>query len=96
VTSQHTLSAADFSSADLALSCNEISDERAAQKAKIQQANANINANRQNNEVAGAIGSLVFAPAYLATEGNYADKDAVKAAYARQDVLDRLAHFKSC
>ena len=95
-TSVHPVSPADFAPADLALTCPQIADERASLKSKIDTANGNIAANRQNNEVAGYIGSLIFLPAYLATEGNYADKDAVKAAYARQDVLNKLDVLKRC
>jgi hypothetical protein len=95
-TSQHHVTAADFAPADMALSCADVTAERASVKNKIDTANANIIANRQKNQIAGYIGGVVSPLAYLATEGNYADKDAVKAAYARQDVLDKLAVLKGC
>ena len=95
-TSTHLLSPADFTSVDLALSCADIATERTELKAKMDTANANIKANRVNNEVAGYIAGVVFLPALIATEGNYADKDAIKAAYGRQDTLDKLTALKKC
>ena len=95
-TSLGQVSAADFAPADAALSCAEIGAERADLNARMDTANANIKANRHGNQVAGYIGAVVTPFAYLATEGNYADKDAIKAAYARQDVLNKLAVLKGC
>jgi hypothetical protein len=95
-TSLGHVSAADFTVDDMVddmkLSCGQIRTERSDLKAQMDQANANIRANRTRNQVAAYIGG----PALLATEGNYADKDAIKAAYARQDVLDKLAVLKGC
>jgi phage shock protein A len=91
-TSLGHVSAADFTVDDMKLSCGQIRTERSDLKAQMDQANANIRANRTRNQVAAYIGG----PALLATEGNYADKDAIKAAYARQDVLDKLAVLKGC
>jgi hypothetical protein len=94
-TAQHHVTAADFTVADAALSCSRIAAERETVQATIQKANADVVANRQGNQVATLVGGIVPL-AYIGTEGNYADKDAIKAAYARQDVLDRLAVFKHC
>jgi phage shock protein A len=91
-TSLGHVSAADFTVEDMKLSCGQIRTERSDLKAQMDQANANIRANRTRNQVAAYIGG----PALLATEGNYADKDAIKAAYARQDILDKLAVLKGC
>jgi phage shock protein A len=91
-TSLGHVSAADFTVDDMKLSCGQIRTERSDLKAQMDQANANIRANRTRNQVAAYIGG----PALLATEGNYADKDAIKAAYARQDILDKLAVLKGC
>jgi hypothetical protein len=95
-TSLHRVSAADFAPSDMALSCTQIDGERADLNGRMEKANANIMANRHDNQVAGYFGATVMPLAYLATEGNYADKDAVKAAYARRDVLDKLVVLKGC
>ena len=94
-TSQHRATAADLAPADAALSCDQVTTERAALKAKIDAANANIAANRSSNQAATYVGAFVPL-AYIGTEGNYADKDAIKAAYARQDVLNKVAVVKNC
>jgi hypothetical protein len=94
-TAQHHVSASDFSAADGALTCDQIGAERASLKSRIDTANANIAANRSSNQAATYVGAFVPL-AYIGTEGNYADKDAIKAAYARQDVLNKLAVFKNC
>ncbi|HVZ00507.1 MAG TPA: hypothetical protein VHA35_13450 [Dongiaceae bacterium] len=94
-TSRHRVTAADFSAADAALSCSQIAAERDMLQATIRKANADVAANRESNQAATMVGAFVPL-AYIGTEGNYADKDAIKAAYARQDVLDRLAVFKHC
>jgi hypothetical protein len=95
-TSLKQVSIADFTSADAALSCAEIASERADLGARVAKANANIKENRVRNQVASSVGLLVTSFAYIATEGNYADKDAIKNAYARQDVLEKLALLKGC
>lgn len=64
--------------------------------ALIDKANANILANRTQNQVAAYVGSVLFPPAYIATEGNYKDKNDIQTAYARQDTLIALARVKSC
>jgi hypothetical protein len=94
-TAQHHATASDFTAADNALSCDQIAAERNALKTKIDTANANIAANRSTNQAATYVGALVPL-AYIGTEGNYADKDAIKAAYARQDVLSKLSVVKGC
>lgn len=95
-TSLRQVSAADFAPADVARSCAQIGTERADLRARIDIANANIAGNRRRNEIAGYVGATVLPLGYLATEGNYADKDAVKAAYARLDVLEKLSVLKHC
>jgi hypothetical protein len=94
-TSRHRVTAADLSPADAALSCEQVAAERATLKARIDAANANIAANRSSNQAATYVGAFVPL-AYIGTEGNYADKDAIKAAYARQDVLNKIAVVKNC
>jgi hypothetical protein len=95
-TSTRHLTAQDFSPADNALSCTQIGDQRGALQSGIDKANANIAANRHDNQVAGYFGAAFFPPALLATEGNYSDKDVIKAAYQRMDVLNQLSVLKSC
>jgi hypothetical protein len=95
-TSTQHASLADFTAADAALSCPQIVAEHSGLKAQMDQANANVQANRQRNQIAGFIAVTVTPLAYIATEGNDADKAAIKAAYARQDVLEKLAMLKGC
>jgi hypothetical protein len=45
--------------------------------------------------VAGYFGALFVVP-LVATEGNYSDKDIIKAAYARLDTLNKLAVYRGC
>jgi hypothetical protein len=85
-----------FAPQDAQMSCDQIGDEWAASARERQTAEQNIAANRQNNQVAGYIGAVIFPPAYIATEGNYADKDRIVALQARRDVLIELARTKSC
>jgi len=95
-TSTRHLAAADFTAQDQALSCDQIGEQRAGLHKGIDQANANIAGNRQNNQVAGYFGAVLFAPLLVATEGNYNDKDIIKAAYARLDTLNQLSVYKGC
>ena len=78
------------------MSCADISAERARITGQLNEANANIQANRTRNQVAAYIGSAVFPPAYLATEANDQDKADIQKAYARQDTLIGLARVKAC
>lgn len=94
-TSTHPVSAADFTAQDLALSCGQVDEQRTALHQGIDKANANIAGNRQTNQVAGYFGALFVVP-LVATEGNYSDKDIIKAAYARLDTLNQLAVYRSC
>jgi hypothetical protein len=96
VNSQHHLSLADFSTQDAAMSCVDIAAERSQITAQLHEANANIQANRTKNQVAGYIGVVAMPLALLATEGNDADKQALQKAYARQDTLIELGHVKAC
>lgn len=91
-----TISLQDFSPEDRALSCEQIAAERRQISDAKQGANSRIEANRARNQVAGFIGSAVFLPAYIATEGNYREKEEVAKLYARQDTLIKLAGVKHC
>lgn len=95
-TSLHHLTAADFSAEDAALTCEKIDTERHALQTGVDQANAHIAENRRDNQIAGYIGAALFLPALLATEGNYSDKDFIKLAYQRMDILDKLAVLRTC
>jgi hypothetical protein len=94
-TSLHHVAASDFTPADVALSCAEIKAQHDEQNARIDRANANVIANRSGNQAATLAGAIVPL-AYIGTEGNYSDKDAIKDATARRDVLDKLAVLKHC
>jgi hypothetical protein len=96
VNSLQRLTLADFTPADAALTCEQIAAERAQIAAGLDAANADIQANRTRNQVAGYIGAAFIPLAYLATEGNYAEKDKVKALYGRNDTLVRLGGVKRC
>jgi len=96
VTSQRHMSLADFSPQDANMACVDIAAERTRITAQLDEANANIQANRTRNEVAGYIGVVANPLALLATEGNDSDKDAMQRGYARQDTLIKLAQVKGC
>jgi hypothetical protein len=96
VDSQRHLSLADFSTQDAGMACVDIAAERSRITAQLDEANANIEANRTRNQVAGYIGAAVIPLVYLATEGNYRDKEALQKAYARQDTLIKLDQVKGC
>jgi hypothetical protein len=85
-----------FSPQDAQLTCDQIAEEWATTGRDREVANQNIAANRHQNQVAGYIGAAFFPPAYLATEGNYADKDRLAELQARRDTLIDLARTKSC
>jgi hypothetical protein len=70
VDSQRHLSLADFSTQDAGMACVDIAAERSRITAQLDEANANIEANRTRNQVAGYIGAAVIPLVYLATEGN--------------------------
>jgi hypothetical protein len=92
---QRELRLEEFAKEDAALSCDEIAGQRQTLAAEMRAANERIEANRKQNQVAGYFGALFLVP-YVATEGNYAEKDAVTRLYARQDTLIRLATAKGC
>ena len=94
-TSAHHVSAADFTPQDRELSCVQIGEQRGALHEGIDKANANIAGNRTGNQVAGYFGALFVLP-LVATQGNYSDKDVIKAAYVRLDTLNQLAVYKAC
>ena len=92
---QQSLTVNDFTPADLAVSCKNIAAERAKNAAKIKADNKAIQADRRSNEIATYLGIFTVIP-YLATEGNYAEKDQITALDHRQDKLMELAAFKKC
>ena len=96
VNAEHHLSLADFPAQDAAMSCADVAAERTRITAQLDQANANIQANRTRKQVAGYIGVAVIPLALLATEGNDTDKAVVQKAYARQDTLIELGQIKRC
>jgi hypothetical protein len=85
-----------FPAEDARMSCDQIAEEWQATARDRQAAHQNIAANRHNNQVAGYIGATIFPPAYLATEGNYADKERLDQIQSRRDTLIELARTKRC
>ena len=90
-----SLSLADFSASDAAMSCDAINAERVANATAIQQANGPIEDNRTRNQVAGYLGALFLVP-YLATDNNNAEKEQIRQLYSRHDTLITLAGVKHC
>lgn len=95
VNRSHTVTLAEFSQTDQALSCEQIVIERRSIDAEMQAANGRIEANRTRNQVAGYFGALYIVP-YVATEGNYAEKDEIARLYQRRDTLLKLGAVKAC
>jgi hypothetical protein len=95
VNRSHSLTIADFADSERALSCDGVAGERRQVADALAAANARIEANRTQNQVAGYFAGLFIVPA-LATEGNYADKDEITRLYQRQDTLIHLATVKNC
>jgi transaldolase len=91
-----SIALSDFTPQDAGLSCEQIAEERRTNAAAVRDANAQIEANRKQNQVAGFIGAIGFAPAYLATEGNHEDKRRLVEIQEREDVLIKLASLKEC
>ncbi|MGO8915054.1 MAG: hypothetical protein ACLQJR_04020 [Stellaceae bacterium] len=89
------LTLGDFSASDAAMSCDDVAAERRTNAAAMKAANDRIEGNRTQNQVAGYLGALFLVP-YLATEGNYAEKDQITQLYQRHDTLIRLASVKHC
>lgn len=85
-----------YSAPDALMSCNQIAEEWSATARERESAHQNIAANRHQNQVAGYIGAALFPPAYLATEGNYADKERLTQLQDRRDTLIDLARTKNC
>lgn len=88
-----TLSA--FATDDAALSCEEIATERQDIDKQMRAANARIEGNRTQNQVAGYLGALLVVP-LVATESNQAERGQIAKLYARQDILIKLAAAKDC
>jgi hypothetical protein len=89
------LTLGDFSASDAAMRCDDITAERRTNAEAMKAANDRIEGNRTQNQVAGYLGALFLVP-YLATEGNYAEKDQIIQLYQRHDTLIRLASVKHC
>ena len=94
-TSVRHLTEGDFTRQDRAMTCAQIADQRSVLRNGIDKANANIADNRPGNQVAGYFGGLLTWPLAF-TEGNYGDKDIIKAAYVRLDTLNQLSVLRNC
>lgn len=89
------LKAADFSAEDRALSCEAILKERTGLRQAMEQANADIRVNGQNNQYATFFSAFLL-PAILAAKSNEEEKNILVLAQARIDTLNQLHVFKKC
>ena len=84
-----------FASADRALSCSQIESEEKRIDLSMRAANAKIEGNRTQNQVAGYLGAMLIVP-LVATDNNNEEKEKIRALYTRRDVLITLAAVKKC
>lgn len=95
VSAQAKLSADQFTSEDLRLSCNAIQAERAAITDEAGKLTGVIKGNRKRNQVAGYLGGLFLFPLVAAKE-NPDEKRRLDALQERWDTLIALQRFKTC
>ena len=85
---------ADFSPEDQAMSCTSIAAERDKIAADLRAANARIEGNRARDQTALYFGGVLAAPFIANT--NDPERAAVSDLYRRQDTLIKLAAVKAC
>lgn len=95
-----SITLADFSKADAALSCDQIADERQQIVATMTNDNSRIESNRTRNEDALYVGGLFGAVGLLAaapfTDSNDPERSEITNLYQRRDTLIKLAEVKHC
>lgn len=96
VTARKTVTLAGFSEADKALGCAEIDSQRSALKTEADELTSKVMSHRQNNQTAGYIGGVLFAPALFALELSEDDKAALDRIQGREDALIKLKSIKRC
>jgi hypothetical protein len=96
-----TLTLADFSESDAALSCAAITAERQKIDASMADANGRIEANRGRDQgvmfagtMLGVVGTAAAAPFVANT--NDSDRSEIAKLYQRRDTLLKLAEVKRC
>ncbi|MBO6784204.1 MAG: hypothetical protein JJ899_13175 [Alphaproteobacteria bacterium] len=95
VSATDRLSASDFTSADLRLTCGDIVSEQKAMTETARQLTGVIEANRQHNQVAGYFGGLFLFP-LVAVRENPDEKTKLDRMQDRWDTLTQLKRFKDC
>ena len=95
VSAQAKLSADQFTSEDLRLTCGNILAEREAITDEAGKLTGVIKRNRQHNQVAGYLGGLFLFPLIAAKE-NPDEKRRLDAIQGRWDTLIALQRFKTC
>jgi len=85
----------DFSTADLALSCDAIANERAREATRVEQAEAVIKSDRTGNQIAGYFGALFLLP-LVAVETNEAQVALIDESKRRIDTLRTLTLYRRC
>ncbi len=95
VNAPNQLEARDFSTADLAKSCTEIAAERAELEKLNRLAQAEIQGDRTQNQVAGYFAALFILPV-VAVDTNEKQVALLDRNQVRIDNLRRLSHFKDC
>lgn len=95
VNSRLKLSEKDFSESDLAMTCPEIEEEVASLSRLNRLAEAEIESDRTQNQVAGYFAALFVLP-IAAVDTNEKQVDLLNANQERLDALVKLKRFKSC
>ncbi|MEM1298949.1 MAG: hypothetical protein AAGH68_06665 [Pseudomonadota bacterium] len=95
VNAAQQLDAAQFSQSDQAMTCGEISEERARIAETNRQAEAVIASDRTQNQVAGYFAALFLVP-IVAVDSNEEQVALLNRNQARQDQLIRLSRLRGC
>lgn len=96
VTARNTVSLAEFSAADQALSCPDVDRARVALKGEADELTKKIMSHRSNNQTAGYIGGALFLPVLFALELSAEDKASLDRIQGRDDTLLKLKSVKRC
>ena len=93
---QESLTLEQFDPVEAALDCEAIDKRMAMIKSEQAQYEARIRGNRSQNQAATYIGSVLFLPALLATEGDHAAKKELDRLQAQWDRMTGLKRLKDC
>ena len=89
-----SLTLADFTPTDAALSCADIEAQRQALAATMRDANGRIEANRGRDQAAVHFAVVLAAP--FIADSNDPERRQIQELYSRQDTLIQLAAVKGC